>query len=74
MIVPHAPATLAIAAHVLLAAGAFAPMSFIYTSEWVAADHCLDSGKPIDYDAMRCDYRTIIRTCLSISDMSVSYA
>lgn len=55
---PHAlrPSTIAIAACLLLAAGPWTPVAFIYTSEWLAVDRCLDSGGSFDYDTMRCDY------------------
>lgn len=48
--------TVAVAACVLLAVGPWTPIAFIYTSEWLAADRCLDSGGSFDYRAMRCDY------------------
>lgn len=55
---PHVrrSSTLAIAACLLLAAGPWAPIAFIYASEWLAGDRCLDSGGSFDYHAMRCDY------------------
>lgn len=52
------PAKLAIAACLLLAAGPWAPIALIYTSEWLQVDRCLDSGGSFNYRAMKCDYTT----------------